>query len=63
MVYLGKGVCFYPTSYLRNYYASAQTIGLDPMFKIMDKEKHVFLPILVAIGQNFNNKFMSIEAP
>lgn len=54
-------MCLYSTSYLRNLYAIAWTIGLEPLFKTMDRENHTFCLILVAIGLGFNSKIMSIE--
>lgn len=60
-MYSGKGICLYPTSDLRKYYATAWTTGLEPLFKTMDREKHTFLLILVTTGLDSNRKMMSIE--
>ena len=60
-MFSGKGICLYATSDLRNYYAIAWTIGLEPLFKLMDREKHTFLLILVAIDVKCNSEMMSIE--
>lgn len=60
-MFSGKGVCLYAISGLRNYYAIAWTIGLEPLFELMDREKHTFLLILVAIDLGSNSEMMSIE--
>jgi len=60
-VFSGKGICLYAPSGLRNYYAIAWTIGLEPLFKLMDREKHTFLLILVAIDLGCNSEMMSSE--